>query len=110
MARYATRVERFVAGDYPAVCVRTGEAADEVVPVEAARRAAWPWFLFPLQPLAWLLSWAFVDRDRLWGRLPFATGAVGGIEATWDRREGVVVLDGVHPAFVAACRAAQAET
>lgn len=102
--KYATRVERFRGGDYPAVCVRTGQPADKFVPVEAARRAAWPWVLFPVSALGWLLSWASVDRDRLWGRLPFASGEVGGIEVTWDRREQVVVLSGVHPGFVEACK------
>ena len=55
----------------------------------------------------WLLAWFVVDRQRLWGQLPFANGHVEGILATWDRREGVVVLVGVHPSFVAACRAQQ---
>jgi hypothetical protein len=39
----ATWIERFERGDYPMVCARSGLAADKVVPVEAARRAAWPW-------------------------------------------------------------------
>lgn len=105
--KYATRVERFRAGDYPPVCVRSGRPADKFVPVEAARRAAWPWFLFPISIVGWLLSWKTVDRDRLWGHLPFTTGEVGAIEATWDKREQVVVLSGVHPAFVGACKRQQ---
>lgn len=85
------------------MCVRTGRPADKVVPVEAARRAVWPWFLFPLTIVGWLASWALVDRGRLVGRLPFATGEVRGISATWDSRQAVVVLSGVHPGFVEAC-------
>jgi len=103
----ATWIERFERGDYPMICARSGLAADKTVPVEAARRAVWPWWFFPLNKLAWLLMWRSVDKERLWGRLPFATGHVDGIEATWDKREGVVILRGVHPEFVEACRNSQ---
>lgn len=108
--KYATRVERFREGDFPRVCARSGRPADKFIPVEAARRSAWPWFFFPVSIVGWLLTWAVVDRDRLWGRLPFATGEVGGIEATWDKGEQVVVLSGVHPAFVEACKRQQGRT
>jgi hypothetical protein len=75
-----------------------------VVPVEAARRAAWPWFFFPFHLVPWLISSWSVDRDRMWGKLPFADGHVEGIAATWDRRSDIVMLTGVHPNFVEACK------
>jgi hypothetical protein len=103
MARMATWIERFQLGDYPMVCARSGRPADRFVPVEAARRSAWPWFFGPFGLLFWVLHWSY-DKERLWGRLPFATGEVGGISATWDKSERVVVLKGVHPDFVAACK------
>lgn len=100
----ATWAERFQLGDYPLVCARSGLPADKLVPVEAAGRATWPWFFFPGHLITWLFAWSRVDRDRLWGKLPFATGHVDGIEATWERRTGIVMLVGVHPEFVEACR------
>jgi hypothetical protein len=99
---------RFEVGDYPLVCARTGRPADKFVAVEAARRATWPWFLFFVSVVAWLLSWWAVDKERIWGRIPFATGHVGGVSATWDRAHGIVTLHGVHPDFIAACHADQA--
>jgi hypothetical protein len=99
---------RFEAGDYPMVCARSGLPADELVPVEATRRAAWPWFLFWIDILTWLVAWWTVDGDRTWGHLPFATGHARGISATFDRRLGIVTLHGVHPAFIAACHEHQA--
>jgi hypothetical protein len=102
-ARMATWVERFQAGDYPMVCARSGLPADDLVPIEAARRA----------PRAGTLprTWGRRGRrdDRLWGRLPFASGHVDGIVARWDRRAGVVTISGVHPAFIEACRRDQAD-
>jgi hypothetical protein len=100
----ATWIARFEQGDYPNVCARSGLPADKFVPVEAARRAVWPWWFFPMHAVTWLVAWRSVDRDRRWGLLPFAAGHVDGVTATWDRREGVVILRGVHPRFVAACK------
>src|SRR3954451_5484011 len=106
----ATWIERFQQGDYPMVCARSGVPADKLVPVEAARTAVWPWWFFPMSVITWLLmSWT-VDRERLWGQLPFATGHVEGVEATWDKQEGIVVLRGVHPAFIEACRIDQSRS
>jgi hypothetical protein len=110
MAMMTTWRARFERGDYPLVCARSGRPADKFVPVEAARRAAWPFVLFPVSALAWLFAWASVDRDRIWGRLPFAAGQVTGISATWDRHADVVTLKGVHPDFIAACHAHQQPT
>jgi hypothetical protein len=108
VARWATWIERFEAGDYPMVCVRSGRPADELVPVEAERRATWPWLFSPLSLTFWVARWG-VANDRLWGKLPFATGHVGGISATWDAREGIVMIKGVHPDFVAACQRDQSD-
>jgi hypothetical protein len=110
MAKMTTWQARFELGDYPMVCARSGLPADKLVPVEAARRAAWPLFLFPFSTVAWLFAWSRVDRDRIWGRLPFAAGHVEGISATWDKREAVVSLKGVHPEFIRACRVHQQST
>lgn len=101
--RYATRLERFEVGDYPMVCARSGLRADKLVPVEAARRASWPWVFFPLHLFTWLLAASSVQRDRMWGKLPFAAGHVEGIAATWDRRSKTVTLTGVHQKFIDAC-------
>jgi hypothetical protein len=103
----ATRADRFEVGDYPMVCARSGLVADKLVPVEAARRAAWPWFFLPGHLIAWLASSWRVDGDRVWGKLPFATGQVEGIRATYDRRARIVMLSGVHADSVRACKAHQ---
>jgi len=79
-------------GDYPNVCARSGLPADKFVPVEAARRAVWPWWFVPMHAVTWHVAWRSVDKDHLWWLLPFATGDVKGVTATWDRREGVVIL------------------
>ena len=108
MARMATWAARFEAGDYPMVCARTGQPADRLVPVEAVRRAVWPWMFNPLSVTFWIARWG-VGKDRLRGLLPFADGHVGGVTAWWDRREGIVVIKGVHPDFVAAVHRDQAD-
>lgn len=107
MARMATWAQRFEAGDYPMVCARSGLPADTLVPVEAERRAAWPWIFGPLSLTFWIARGS-IAHDRLKGKVPFATGHIGRISAVWDRSEDVVILRGVHPDFVAACRRHQA--
>lgn len=103
--KYVTRYERFMVGDFPMVCVRSGLPATKMVPVEARRTPGWPWFFFG--DLLQLVTALWVaDSDRPWGRLPFAEGHVGGISASYDKRIGVI-LNGVHPDFVAATRQAQ---
>lgn len=99
--KYVTRYERFMTGDFPMVCVRSGLPATKMVKVEARRTPVWPWFFFPS-----LLAFWVADSDRPWGLLPFAEGHVGGITASYDKREGVI-LKGVHRNFVAATRSAQ---
>ena len=102
--KYVTRFERFVIGDFPMVCARSGRPATKLVPVEARRSALWPWFSFPGLSF-WVAEWV-ADSDRPWGKLPFAEGEVRDITAVYDKRVGVI-LKGVHPEFVAATRAAQ---
>lgn len=106
MSLMATWIERFEAGDYPMICARSGHPADKLVPVEAARRRGWPWVFSPTGPLFWCARWV-AGKARLWGQLPFAEGHVGGVTATWDKAENVVMLRGLHPSFVAACRQQQ---
>ncbi|MEM7271998.1 MAG: hypothetical protein AAF547_02855 [Actinomycetota bacterium] len=103
--KYLTRFERFVTGDFPMVCVRSGLPATKLVPVQAYRSSAWPWF-FVGNPLLFLVAKWVGDSDHPWGLLPFADGQVQGITATYDRRVGVI-LKGVHEDFVAATRQAQ---
>jgi hypothetical protein len=99
-------IERFEAGGYPMICARSGPPASKLVPVEAARRRGWAWMFSPTGPLFWWARWV-AGKDRLWGRLPFAEGHVRGVTATWDKAENVVMLRGVHPLFIAACREPQ---
>ena len=105
--KYVTRIERFVQGDYPMVCVRSGLPATKMVPVQARRSTVWPWFLLPLS-IFWFVvaKWA-ADSDHPWGKLPFAEGHVDGITATYEKSIGVII-DGAHPAFVEATRKSQA--
>ena len=105
--RYVTRIERFVQGDYPMVCVRSGLPGTKMVPVQARRSTVWPWFLLPLS-IFWFVvaKWA-ADSDHPWGKLPFAEGHVNGITATYEKSIGVII-DGAHPAFVEATRKSQA--
>ena len=62
--RYVTRIERFVQGDYPMVCGRSGLPATKMVPVQARRSTVWPWFLLPLS-IFWFVvaKWA-ADSDH----------------------------------------------
>lgn len=98
-------MERFAVGDFPMVCARSGRKASKLVPVQAYRSSTWPWFFFP--GLGFPLAKWVGDSDHPWGLLPFAEGEVRGVTATYDEGIGVVVLRGVHPAFVAATRVAQ---
>jgi len=102
--KYVTHHERFILGDFPMVCARSGLPATELVPVQAQRASLWPWLFFP--GLAFLLASWVTDRDRPWGLLPFAEGHVRGVSATYERGIGVI-LKGVHPEFVRATRHAQ---
>ena len=102
--KYVTRLDRFTAGDFPMVCVRSGQAATKMVPVQAYRSTIWPWFFFP--GMAFLLAKLIGDRDHPWGRLPFAEGQVEGVTATYEKQIGVI-LKGVHPAFVEATKVDQ---
>ena len=101
--KYVTRFDRFVAGDFPMVCVRSGRPATKLVPVQAYRSSTWPWIFFPY-PLLFLIAKWVGDSDHPWGLLPFAEGHVRGVTATYDKRVGVV-LRGVHTDFVAATSA-----
>ncbi len=77
MAKMITWIERFEAGDYPMICARSGLPADKFVPVEASRSAAWPWIFSPFDLPFWITRWS-VGKDRLWGKMPFASGQVKG--------------------------------
>lgn len=99
-----TRYERFILGDFPMVCARSGLPATELVPVEARRASLWPWLFFPR--LGFLAASWVADSDRPRGLLPFAEGQVRGVTATYERGIGVI-LRGVHPEFVRATRHAQ---
>lgn len=105
-SRYVTRLDRFRAGDFPMVCVRSGKPATKLVPIEARRVSNWPWFLLPLSIIGFLLAEWVADSDRPRGRLPFAEGHVRDVSATYDKRIGVII-DGAHPDFIEATRAAQ---
>lgn len=106
--KYATWMERFAVGDFPMVCARSGREASKLVPVQAYRSSTWPWMFFP--GLGFLAATWVGDSDHPWGLLPFAEGSVRGVRATFDEALGVVILRGVHPAFVAATRAAQGKS
>lgn len=104
--RYVTRLDRFELGDFPMICVRSGLPATKLVSVEARRINNWPWFLLPISVIGFFLAEWVSDSDRPTGRLPFADGHVRGISASYDKRIGVIV-EGAHPNFIAATRAAQ---
>ena len=105
--KYVTRFDRFEAGDFPMVCVRSGLPATKLVPVQAYHAPAWPWFFFP--GFEFLMAEWIGASDHPWGRLPFADGHVRGVTATYNKRTGVI-LKGVHKDFVAATRQAQGKT
>ncbi len=102
--KYVTRYERFVLGDFPMVCARSGLPATKLVPVQARRASMWPWLFFP--GFAFLAASWVGDSDHPWGLLPFAEGQVRGVTATYEKRIGVI-LRGVHPDFVRATKLAQ---
>ena len=105
--KYVTRYERFVLGDFPMVCARSGRPATKLVPVQAWRSSLWPWLFFP--GLSFLVAKLVGDSGHPWGLLPFAEGEVLGVTATYERGIGVI-LRGVHPEFVVATREAQGKT
>ena len=86
--RYVTKLERFKGGDFPMVCVRSGQPADKLVPIEARRANSWPWFFLPISIIGFLLAEWVSDSDRPSGLLPFANGHVRGISASYDKRRG----------------------
>lgn len=102
--KYVTRLDRFEAGDFPMVCVRSGAPATKLVPVQAYRDSRWPWLFFG--SLSFIFAKWIGDRDHPWGLLPFAEGEARGVTATHDRGVGVI-LRGVHPRFVEETRSAQ---
>ena len=104
--KYVTSFERFQTGEFPMVCVRSGQTATKMVPVQALWSRTWPWFLFPLSITAFVLADWLPKSAHPWGLLPFAEGQVRDVTATYDKRVGVIVK-GAHPEFVAATRRAQ---
>lgn len=111
MADYVSRTDRFQQGDFPMVCVRSGEPADALVLVTAHRTSAWRWFVLPASIVWFAVAGRLGRRVGLEGSLPFRTGEEahvgrrGGVRLTYDRLIGVVI-HGAHPDFVAACEAA----
>ena len=105
--KYVTRLDRFMAGDFPLICARSGRLATKMVPVQAYRSSTWPWFFFP--GFGYILAKWMGDSDHPWGLLPFATGHLRGVTATYDKQIGVI-LRGVHQDFVAATRQAQGKS
>ena len=106
MPSYVTRTDRFLAGDYPMVCVQTGRPAARMVELEARRTSSWPWFLMPVRVLWFLVARWVGDGDRPVGRLPFAEEVSPNLTITYDRLIGIVIR-GAHPDFVEACRISQ---
>lgn len=114
MAEYVTRLDRFQLGDFPMVCVVTGQPAAGMVEVEARRGSAWPWFLMPAS-VVWFLLASRLNLDHSpTGLLPFAEGQEGalrrrnGLRVAHDRLIGVVIR-GAHPGFVTSCRDHQSQ-
>lgn len=105
--KYVTRYERFIVGDFPMVCVRSGRKATKLVPVQAYRSTLWPWLLFP--GLGFPVAKWIADSDYQWGLLPFAEGEVRDVTAVYERSIGVI-LRGVHPGFVTATKSAQSKS
>ncbi len=102
--KYVTRLERFVAGDFPMVCARSGKPATVMVPVQAHRGPIWPpWRFYGL--FRDIPEWDN-DSPELWGQMPFADTEVGDIQAVYEESSGVI-LRGVHPDFVAAVKESQ---
>ena len=105
--RYVTRIERFRAGDYPLVCVVSGEAdAVELVCVSVRRVSLWPWMFLFLQPLIFFLMGG-ASQHVVVGWLPLAKDSMAS-SVTGYYEPGVgVVIQNAHHAFIAACREVQ---
>ncbi len=102
MTEFITELERFQQGGFPMVCVRSGLPADKFVPVQAERKSVGWWAKLDSMAL-WILDGWFFQTRNPWGRLPFATGQVGGIEATCHPRRDqptLIKVLGAHPNFI----------
>jgi hypothetical protein len=106
--KYVTGLDRFVAGDYPMVCARSGRPATRVLPVQAWRSSL---LGPPLISGGWVGQAKFLDNPaHPWGLLPFADGQkYRGAAARYKPSVGII-LRGVHPAFVDAARQSEGET
>lgn len=98
--RYITTYERFVAGDFPMVCARTGRLATVVVPVATWRESAWMWTLAPTR--GFVASLQAGDPRHPTGFLPFATRRSAAWVTARRQGDGTILLRAVHPDFVTA--------
>lgn len=94
-------LDRFIKGNFPMVCVRSGLPATKMVRVQAYKPSIFRWYMIP--GLDILLRRWLGESQHPWGRLPFAEGHVQKVSARYSRRQGITIR-GVHPNFVAATK------
>lgn len=85
MARISVPRERFRAGDFPEVCVMTGDRADDVVEVRFDSTPDWTWILLIFGVLPFLVA-SWFATERVEGQLPVAGDVVHRYHAR--RRQG----------------------
>jgi hypothetical protein len=71
LARAAATVEDLKEGRLPPVCAKTGEAADDYVPIEFNSTPGWTWILLLFGIILFLIARAF-STIRVVGLVPFS--------------------------------------
>ncbi len=94
MARAAVTVEDFENGHLPAVCAKTGEAADGFASIEFTSTPGWTWILLLFGILPFLIA-RYFSTQRIAGLVPMSDVALRrGRAFTWTNR-GFFVLGGL---------------
>ncbi len=97
MADLVVTLDRFVAGDFPRVCARTGNVSTGVIAIEARV------IELPDETQGPIARFVNRWREPAQSFVPFIDDNVTGIVAEQFGRDGGVILRGVDEGFVAAC-------
>jgi hypothetical protein len=95
VARVRVSLEAFRNGALPAVCAKTGEPADCLLPVRAAYTPRWTWLLLLFGGFwAFLIGRGFTTEETM-GLVPFSQAALARSRVEGRRRLAAAVLGAV---------------
>ena len=114
MSSFEVSLQRFVDGDFPMVCARSGAPATQMLEVRPERASSKRTKIVTWLPVGRAVDFASQALDsitRPTGRLPYTSDHTADtIPVLHTPERDTVQLLGVHPAFVRACEERWADT